>query len=115
MEAEQKEGWKYFAYLNRFLLEDSQKSIGQMNLQDAMLKCLTDYFERDFSQLFDRVGIEVSDIRRQEALDKPYVEKCIWMFNPLKRNEPVADFDGKVFQTKAGTGYTPNHHFRTEL
>lgn len=113
-EAEQKDGWKYFAYLNRFLLEDSQKSIGQMNLQDAMLKCLTDYFERDFSQLFDRVGIEVSDIIRQEALDKPYVEKCIWMFNPLKRNEPVADFDGKVFQTKAGTGYTPNRHLRTE-
>ena len=36
------------------------------------------------------------------------------MFNPLKRNEPVADFDGKVFQTKAGTGYTPNRHLRTE-
>lgn len=114
-EAEQKDGWKYFGYLNRFLLEEAKKSsLVRMKLEDVMLKCLTDYFGRDFSQLFDRVGMAVSDVRRQESLEKPHVEQCIWMFNPLKRNEPVSDFDGKVFQTKAGTGYTPNHHLRSE-
>lgn len=114
-EDENKDGWKYFGYLNRFLTEEAKKGqLARMNLQDAMLQCLTDYFERDFSQLFDRTGIEVGDIRRQDALEKPHVEKCIWQFNPLKKDEPMADFDGKVFQTKSGTGYTPYRHLRSE-
>lgn len=113
-DAEQKDGWKYFGYLNRFLLEEAKKNMGKMNMQDAMLKCLTDYFDRDFSQLFDRVGIAIADARRKEALEKPHVEKCIWMFDPLSHDKQVDDFDGKAFQTRVGTGYIPNHHLRNE-
>ncbi len=56
-----KDGWKYFGYLNRFLKKQSElfPTSRRLNIQDAMLTCLTTYFERDFSQLFDRWGIMV--------------------------------------------------------
>lgn len=53
-----KDGWKYFAYLNRFLTDQGQNAslFNRLNMQDAMLTCLTSYFERDFTPLFDRWG-----------------------------------------------------------
>ena len=47
-----------------------------------MLTCLTTYFERDFSQLFDRWGIMVGDSQRVEAAKCKHVEKRIWDYNP---------------------------------
>ena len=108
-----KDGWKYFAYLNRFLADQGQNTslLNRLNMQDAMLTCLTSYFERDFTPLFDRWGIEVSDDKRIEALKCKPIEKSVWEYNPLKDNE-TSDFDGKVFYTRSGR--TPFRHLRTE-
>lgn len=108
-----KDGWKFFAYLNRFLTDQGQNVsiLNRLEMQDAMITCLTSYFERDFTQLFDRYGIEISDAIRLEALKCKPVEKSVWEYNPLKDNE-ISDFDGKVFYTQSGK--TPFRHLRTE-
>lgn len=98
-----KDGWKYFAYLNRFLSNEGQNVsiFNRLSMSEAMLTCLSHYFERDFTPLFDRYGIEISDKMRAEALQYKAVEKRIWEHNPLKGND-TSDFDGKVFYTKSG-------------
>lgn len=108
-----KDGWKYFGYLNRFLKKQSEllPASRRLNMQDAMLTCLTTYFERDFSQLFDRWGIMVGDAQRVEAAKYKHVEKRIWDYNPLKKNE-TAVFDGKAFQTLSGK--YPYLHLRSD-
>lgn len=108
-----KDGWKYFAYLNRFLSNEGQNVsiFNRLSMSEAMLTCLSHYFERDFTPLFDRYGIEISDKMRAEALQYKAVEKRIWEHNPLKGND-TSDFDGKVFYTKSGK--TPFRHLRSE-
>lgn len=98
-----KDGWKFFGYFNRFLSKQSEvfPTSRRLNLQDAMLSCLTTYFERDFSQVFDRWGIMVGDVQREEAVKYNHMEKCIWDYNPFKRNETTI-YDGKAFQTLSG-------------
>src|SRR5699024_5760820 len=57
-----KDGWKFFGYFNRFLAEESQKSvINRLSMTDALLTALTEYFDRDFMPVFDRWGLTVSD------------------------------------------------------
>lgn len=108
-----KNGWKYFGYLNRFLVEESKQLVitKRLPMADAMLTCLTTYFERDFTQLFDRWGINISDDKRVEAIKYKSVEDCIWEYNPLEKNN-VPAFDGKVFYVRSGK--TPFRHVRTE-
>lgn len=105
-----KDGWKYFAYLNRFLMNQTQNYYVRLSMSEAMIACLTSYFERDFTPLFDHWGIEISDAARIEALKYKPVEKKIWEYNPVKDNV-TPDFDGKVFYTQSGR--TPFRHLRT--
>ena len=46
-----KDGWKYFAYLNRFLSNEGQNVsiFNRLSMSEAMLTCLSHYFERDFT------------------------------------------------------------------
>lgn len=108
-----KDGWKFFAYLNRFLMDQSQNVsiFYRLSMHEAMITCLTSYFERDFTPLFDHWGIEISDAKRIEALEYRPVEKKVWEYNPLEDNE-TADFDGKVFYTQSGR--IPFRHLRRE-
>jgi len=108
-----KDGWKFFAYLNRFLMEQSQNVsiFYRLSMHEAMITCLTSYFERDFTPLFDHWGIEISDAKRIEALEYRPVEKKVWEYNLLEDNE-TADFDGKVFYTQSGR--IPFRHLRRE-
>jgi hypothetical protein len=101
-----KNGWKFFGWFNRYL---AQNKIGNRNLTDALLTALTAYFERDFTPLFDRWGLTISDDVRIVAVAKPPIEKCIWQFDPLT-DAATPDFDGKVFYTQSGK--TPLRHLR---
>ncbi|WP_303010885.1 M60 family peptidase N-terminal accessory domain-containing protein [uncultured Bacteroides sp.] len=105
-----KDGWKFFGYFNRFLAEESQKSVvNRLSMTDALLTALTEYFDRDFMPVFDRWGLTVSDDVKNKSIEKAHLEKQIWKYNPLAYNE-VDDYDGKVFYTHSGK--TPFLHVR---
>lgn len=107
-----KTGWKYFGYLNRFLTKQASSS-SKLSMENVMIQSLSEYFDRDFTQLFDRVGISLGNVQTQIALQKEHVEKRIWQSNPMDRGKTIDEFDGKVFQTSAGTGYVPYPHIRS--
>ena len=75
-----------------------------------LLHALTEYFDRDFTPLFDHWGIEVSDFEENLARQKEMIDKCIWQHNPLSPDKVIADYDGRVGYTLSGK--RPYHHDR---
>jgi hypothetical protein len=76
---------------------------------NSLLNALSTYFGRDFTSLFDRWGLEITDDARANAVVLPPVEKCIWLHDMLT-GEEVPDYDGKVFYTRSGK--MPFRHLR---
>lgn len=93
----EKNGWKFWGYYNRYLVSSGR----YQTVTDGLITALTEYFERDFTSLFDRWGLEISDGVRLDAMQKPHVEKSIWEYNPLTKAD-VSSFDGKIFYTRSG-------------
>lgn len=102
-----KDGWRFLGYYNRYIAAAERTQ----TMPDGLLTALTDYFDRDFTSLFDRWGVEISDQVRIAALEKEPIEKSIWEYNPLTKMG-VSDFNGEVFYTRSGK--TPYRHNRGE-
>lgn len=109
----EKTGWKFYGYLNRCMFSGDNPIVLYSTGMNRLLYALTDYFERDFSALFDRWGVEVSDAARLYAMKKYPVEKQIWQYNVLEDNgTSLESFDGSAFYTKSGK--VPFRHQRTD-
>lgn len=107
----EKDGWKFWGYFNRYIKTVVASPGNYMTkFEDALLHALTEYFDRDFTPLFDHWGIEVSDYEESQARQKEMIDKCIWQYNPLDPNKVIADYDGKVGYTLSGK--KPYHHDR---
>lgn len=106
----EKDGWKFWGYFNRYMATVMASENRMMTFEDGLLHALTEYFERDFTPLFDHWGIEVSDSEENIARSKQMIDKCIWQYNPLDKNKEIADYDGKVGYTLSGK--KPYHHER---
>lgn len=109
----EKDGWKFFGYFNRYIQKRENPGYYSENGLDKLLYALTDYYDRDFTALYDRWGLEISDEARLYALTQSasHMEKKVWMYNAMTENEGnIEPFDGKVFYTKSGE--TPFRHDR---
>ncbi len=107
----EKDGWKFWGYFNRYIKTIREEPGHSMaKFEDVLLHALTEYFDRDFTPLFDHWGIEVSDFEENLARQKEMIDKCIWQHNPLSPDKVIADYDGRVGYTLSGK--RPYHHDR---
>ncbi|MDR1716093.1 MAG: M60 family metallopeptidase [Prevotella sp.] len=107
-------GWTFLGEYNRQIAKavnlSSNQQPNRTGMVNGLLSTMTTYFNRDFTSLFDRWGLEISDQARETAVDKVHIEKKIWKHNLLTK-DPVDDYNGEVFYTASGKN--PLRHIRT--